>query len=180
MAQERHIQDYLGFRIIANEKGSRVYTIPKKDKKSKELYAYDGSGLEICISKAEIFINERCANRDAKRRAPHIGTVDDYIEALEALSLGDHEQAMLTAHRKSSNRRMTAEELAASAGWDGFSSANSHYGKLGQRIAYHLGLNINSHDDQAWTEALATFDETTRQWEMHEELASAIDRLNMS
>lgn len=180
MAQERYAEDYLGFRIVATDKGSRVYTLPRKNSKAKELYAYDGSGLEKCVSKAEAYIIEKCAIREAKRRAPHIGTVDDYIEALREQPLADYEQAMLSAHKDAHNRKLTAEGLAASAGWDDYNNANRFYGELGKRVANHLRLKIKNNDGQFWTEALANFDETTRQWKMHEELASALDRLNLS
>lgn len=171
MAKDRIDIQYRGHRIIANDTGAMIY--PQK-------YELDGNSSEECLSSAKEYIDSKYTQRIRDRRAPHIGTVDDYSEALGSLRLGKHEVAMLSAHRKASGRKMTATKLSESNGWNGVSPANNHYGKLGKRISEHLSLKINGDDDQAWTEALAQFDENTREWEMHEELGLALERLNIA
>lgn len=173
MAKERTDIQYRGYQIIANDTGAMVYSNGLK-------HSIDGLSMDDCLSNAKAFVDSRHKQRKISRREKHIGTVDDYSAALDLLNLGQHETRMLSAHRKASGRKMTATELSNSAGWDGAGPANSHYGRLGKRVSEHLNLEINAKDDEAWTQALAEFDHETRQWEMHEELAFAIDRLNIS
>ena len=172
MAVERTDIQYRGHRVIANNTGAMVYLPSSK-------HPIEGESLEDNLAQAKVFIDAKYAQRIKDRRMPQIGTVDDYSEALASLKLGAHERAMLSAHCKADQRKLTATELSESAGWDGVSPANSHYGRLGKRVAEHLSLDITGRDDLAWTAALATFDEETRQWEMHVELAEALIRLNM-
>ena len=172
MAVERTDMQYRGHRIIANQTGAMVYLPSSK-------HPIQGENLEDNLAQAKAFIDEKFAQRIKERRAPQIGTVDDYCEALASLKLGAHERAMLSAHCKADQMKLTATELSESAGWDGVSPANSHYGRLGKRVAEHISLDITGRDDLAWTAALASFDEETRQWKMHSELAEALVRLNM-
>ena len=172
MAMKREDINYRGHRIIANETGAMIYLLEGRHK-------IEGSNLEDCLLQAKGFVDAKHDKQAAARRAPHIGTADDYSVALSSLKLGAHEVAMLSAHHKAPDRKLTAPELSTSAGWEGASPANSHYGRLGKRVAETINLTINGKDDQAWTEALADFDENTRQWQMHDELASALERLNI-
>lgn len=173
MAMNRTDIRYRGHRIIANETGAMIYQQTAQQK-------IEGSDMHEALSNAKRFIDSKYHKRETERRAAFIGTVDDYSEALATLQLGKHETAMLSAHRNATNKKMTATEISAAAGWEGVSPANSHYGKLAKRVAEQISLKISGGDDQAWTEALASFDEETRQWEMHDELACAIDRLNIA
>lgn len=170
MAVEREDIQYRGHRIIANATGAMIY--PDK-------HRFDADGMENVMHIAKAWIDAKYQERSKSRRAPHIGTIDDYAEALNSLSLGKHEHAMLVAHRKAVGRKLTALELSNSAGWEGVGPANIHYGYLGRRIAEHLGLAITDKDDHACTEAVAQYDENTHQWEMYEEVALAMDRLNI-
>lgn len=171
MAKKRVNFQYRGHTIIANAGGAMVH--PQK-------HLIEGSSIEESVENAKAYINSKYSEREKQRVAPHIGTVDDYAEALNALKLGSHELAMLSAHYSADERRLTAAELAKSAGWNDFSSANSHYGRLGKRIAEQVGLNLDGCNEQVWTEALAVFDEETREWIMHDNLAEALFRLNMT
>ena len=173
MAVKREDINYRGHRIIANETGAMIYLLEGRHK-------IDGANMEDCLSQAKAFVDAKHAKQASARRAPHIGTVDDYSVALSSLKLGAHEVAMLSAHSRAPDRKLTATELSSSAGWEGVSPANSHYGRLGKRVADCINLKIDGKDDQAWTEALGAFDEETRQWQMHSELALAIERLNIS
>ena len=171
MAKERVDIQYRGHRIVAMAHGAKIFP---------QNHPIEGSSVEDSLANAKSYIDTKYSERQKQRTAPHIGTVDDYAEALAALKLGAHERAMLSAHYKADGRRLTATELAESAGWKSFSSANSHYGKLGKRIAEHVGLNLHGRDDEAWTEALATYDKDTHKWIMHPELAQALLDLNMT
>ena len=172
MAVDRIIEYYRGHLIVANHTGANIFLNKIK------IHFVKGSSKEESFAIATAFIDSKYGLRESDRRAAHIGTVDDYYEALSVEPPADHEEAMLSAHRKAPDRKMTAKELATSAGWKSFSPANRHYGGLGKRIAIQLGLKINGDGEQYFTEVLAHFDEDTKQWEMHEELALALDRLN--
>lgn len=170
MALERKIVPYRGHKIIANASGAMVH--PDK-------YSIAMEGTENAILEAKTWVDAKYMKRFKSRREPHIGTLDDYAEALNAISLGKSEHAMLVAHRQAKGRRLSAPDLSKAAGWEGAGPANIHYGKLGRRVAEHLDLAITDKNEHAWTEALASYDDETTQWEMHEELALAIDRLNL-
>ena len=170
MARKREIIQYRGHQIIANSHGAMIH--PQK-------HLINGSSIDECLDKAKAYVDSKYAERQSLRRAPHVGTIDDYAEALNGLKLGDHERAMLSAHYNAADRSMTATELANSSGWNSYSSANSHYGKLGKRIAEHVGLKLDGGNDEAWTNALAEYDSETHQWTMHDEVAMALKRLNM-
>ncbi len=172
MVMNRIDIQYRGHRIIANDTGAMVYGHELK-------YKIDGTDKTANLSKAKLFIDSKYKQRQENRRAPNIGTIDDYCEAISGFPLAKHEITLLSTHRNAPLRKMTASELSACAGWQSVGSANVHYGKLGRRIAEHLNLEIIGNDDLAWTGALANYDQETRQWEMHEELALALDRLNI-
>lgn len=170
MAVEREDIQYRGHRIIANAASAMVY--PDK-------HSFETKGLKNALSQAKAWIDTKYRERSKKRRASHIGTAEDYVDALSTLKLAEHEQTMLVAHRNAKDRKMSASEISRAAGWDGVTYANSHYGYLAKRIALQIGLSITDNDDHAWTEAIAEYDEKAGKWEMHEEVAAAMDRLNI-
>jgi len=171
MALKREDIQHRGHRIIANKTGAMVY--PDK-------HVIEADSLETALEEAKGWVDTKYQSRHKDRRKPHIGTEDDYAEAFDALALGAHEEAMLKAHRAAPDRKMTALDLAKAAGWKGAGPANIHYGNLGRRVAEYLGLNLTEEDDHAWTEALATFNEETSEWQLYEEAAGALDRMELS
>ena len=144
-----------------------------------DVHRIDGDEVDEVIQASRDWIDSKYRTQYENRRASHIGTIDEYFDALRFLSLGPHEHAMLTAHRKAPNGRMTATEISEAAGWEGAGPANIHYGYLGRRIAEYLELALTDNDDKYWTEALATFESGVNEWEMHPELAAALDLLNL-
>ena len=90
MALKREDIQYRGHRIIANKTGAMVYP----DKQNIE-----GESIENALELAKEWVDTKYKSRHKDRRKPHIGTMDDYAEAFEALSLGSHEEAMLKAHK---------------------------------------------------------------------------------
>lgn len=166
----RQFEDYRGYSIVHNKTGAR-------------LLAGDGSLAHPetfdDLTAAKAHIDSTFSELEADRRKAHIGTMEGYLEALNTQPLSKHEHVMLTAHCNAEGRRMTAQQLADVAGWKRYSSANTHYGKLGRRIAEQLGLAIDGDDSHAWTHALGEFDEDTREWVLHEELADAMEAANV-
>jgi len=118
MAVDRIIENYRGHLIVANHTGANIFLNKVK------IHFVKGNSKEKSFAIATAFIDSKCGLRESERRAAHIGTVDDYYEALSVVPPADHEYAMLSAHRKAPDRKMTATELAASAGWKSLSSAN--------------------------------------------------------
>ncbi|CAM3716361.1 hypothetical protein [Litorimonas haliclonae] len=171
MALKREDIQHRGHRIIANKTGAMVY--PDK-------YVIEADSLEKALKDAKEWVDTKYQSRHKDRRKPHIGTADDYAEAFDALTLGSHEEAMLKAHRNAPDRKLTAPDLANAAGWDGAGPANIHYGNLGRRVAEYLGLKLTDDDDRAWTEALAEYHEENSEWQLYEEAAEALDKLNLS
>lgn len=170
-----HEEVYESHLIRANDKGAMVFIDGSKNLEAK----FKAITVDEALSKAKSWIDDKNEVRKSDRRADHIGTVDGYVEALGVTKLSKARRLMLVAHRRAEDRKMTATELAEAAGWKTHTSANTHYGKLGREVAEHLGLKIEGEGNLAWAHALAKYDEATSQWQMHEEVAEAMDRLNI-
>ena len=69
--------------------------------------------------------------------------------------------------------------LADVAGWKRYSSTKTHYGKLGKRLAEQLNLEISTDNSHAWIHTIGEYDDATSEWIMHEELAEAVEKLNI-
>lgn len=171
MAKTREDIEYRGHRIIANNTGFMIYP----DKHSGE-----GESVDENVEAAKAWVNDKNKARNDARRAKHIGTVDDYAEALEALSLGAHERVMLIAHRAAPDRKLSATELSEAAGWEEAGPANMHYGNLGRKIAQQLYLPIEDDKNLSWTDVLAVYDEAEGKLQMHAELSEALERLGIT
>ena len=177
---QRMNENYRGYSIIAAEvKGTPSAQIFSGKRPIGK--RFEGDNVEQVLAKAKGWIDDKMIADNSKQRAPHIATVERYLEFLNVENLGDHEIAMLKAHTAA--RVLTATELANAAGWDSFSSANAHYGFLGRKAASFLGLELPKHSDgsPAFTFALAEsageggLPETGNfQWAIHPELAKAV------
>lgn len=118
----------------------------------------------------------------------HIGTSAEYVAAFRALKLAKHEELMLRAHANAPDRTLTSREIARAAGYDSYSSANAHYGKLGRKVAEFLDLQplvSSSRNEPVWTMAIADGKETEHaediwRWQMYPEVAEALRELNMA
>ncbi len=174
MALKREDKKYRGYRIIANAAGAAIYA------DNKQLRKFEAKSIEDALHQAEVWIDGRYESRIKDRRAKNIGTKQDYLDALNAIKLNAGQRKMLIAHKKAPGRRLTAPQLASAAGWRSYSSANAHYGSVGKEVALYAGLQVKGTDDQAWTTALASYDEATHEWEMHEEVSGALDDLNIT
>ncbi len=134
-----------------------------------------------------MWVDRRIDAESAKRQASHIGTVDEYLEALRSLKIGAHDAAMLRAHANATDRTLTATELAKAAGYCKYGCANLHYGGFGHEVADFLGLQPEKSEDGTplWMSILAhAWKETGKsdKWRftMHSEVAAALRILNMA
>lgn len=170
-----HEEIYEGHLIRANANAAMVFLNGSKSLETK-IRAMD---LEDAITKSKAWIDEKLGDRKGGRREANIGTVDGYVEVFKVLKFSKARRLMLVSHRRADDRKMTAAELAQAAGWKTSTSATTHYAKLGKEVAERLDLKIEGTDKTAWTSALATIDPETDQLQMHEEVAEALDRLNI-
>jgi hypothetical protein len=179
--------EYRRFRVIASEIKGRPAAIAMQG--GTRLFEASATTIADAVAAIKAKIDNHFATQAKQRRKPHIATTAEYIAALRALSIGKHEHAMLRAHALARNRTLTAGELAKAAGYESYASANSHYGKLGRRVAGFLDLDPptggRTYHKQIWTFALAEGDlkaahQGLWRWKMHRELAAALRELNMA
>jgi predicted metal-dependent hydrolase len=135
--------------------------------------------LEDALKKSKAWIDEKLGGRREERRAANIGTVDGYVEVFKVIKFSKARRLMLVSHRRAEDRKLTAAELADAAGWKTAASATTHYSKLGKEVAERLDLKVDATDKAAWTSTLATLDPATDELQMHEEVALALDALNI-
>jgi len=170
-----HEEIYEGHLIRANATAAMVFLDGSKDLETK----FRAMDLEDAISKSKAWIDEKLGGRKTDRRAENIGTVQGYIEAFKVIKFSKARRLMLLSHSRADDRKMTPAELAQAAGWKTSNSATMHYSKLGKEVAERLGLKVSGTDKAAWTSTLATIDAETDTLQMHEEVAEALDKLNI-
>lgn len=170
-----HEEIYDGHLIRANSKAAMIFLDGSKSLETK-ITAMD---LEDAIAKSKAWIDEKLGERREERRQSNIGTVDGYVEVFKVIKFSKSRRLMLVAHRRAEDRKMTPAELAEAAGWKTHTSATTHYAKLGKEVAERLDLKVDGTDKAAWTSAVASLDPETDELQMHEEVALALDALNI-
>jgi hypothetical protein len=107
---------------------------------------------------AHAWLDARALREAQVRRESGAPSVESYREAFDVIELNDAERAMLNAHADAAHLTLTATQLAAAAGWDNWSSANLHYGRLGYKLAAAMRWTPPRRSDgsEIWTMALAT------------------------
>ena len=179
MAKARERVLYRGHDIIAQKGRSVARLVGGSSADEGAQKFFEAEAIEDGVAEAKAWVDGKYTERAEGRREPYIGTVDDYVEAFTAQELARHEHTMARAHAAAPDRKLTAQQLADAAGYKSYSSANLHYGKLGQRVAEQAGLSSPKMEAGAWTYALADYDDETNEWRMHEEMAEAMERLNL-
>jgi len=94
--------------------------------------------------------------------------------------LSDTDRAVLGHHYSSPNQTITAGALADALGYDGYSPANSAYGRLGRKVgeALSVGPFINTRSEEKWWPVLAHGVEGAPfQWVLRSEVARALEKL---
>ena len=170
-----HEEIYDGHLIRANAKAAMIFLDGSRSLETK----LNAMSLEDAIEKSKAWIDEKIGGRREERREANIGTVAGYVEVFKVLKFSKARRLMLVAHRRADDRKMTAAELAQAAGWKTSTSATTHYSKLGKEVVERLDLKIDGTDKAAWTSALASIDPETDQLQMHQEVADALDALNI-
>jgi hypothetical protein len=104
----------------------------------------------------------------------------EYVKAFEAIrpKIHDGQLKMLQAHYGARKREMTTTELAAAAGYETYSPANAHYGRLARLVHQELGIGV----PDFWTETLGDMRKIKGRgwvWTMRHEVAKALEQLKM-
>lgn len=152
---------------------------------TRKITESEGADVEEAVMAVQAALDARERSRASKRREPYIGTVDDYTEAFEQVTLAEHERRMLLAHARAPQQTMTATELAQAAGYDSFTSANAHYGKLAKKIGDAAGLPprpSDQRDEVTYTFTLASGEGEPGEhwrWTLHPEVLDALNSLNI-
>ena len=170
-----HEEIYEGHLIRANNNAAMIFLDGSKSLETK----FRAMDLEDAIKKSKTWIDEKLGGRREDRRAANIATVAGYVEVFKILKFSRARRLMLVAHRRADDLKLTAAELAEAAGWKTAASATSHYSKFGKEVAERLDLKIDGSDKASWTSTLAVLDPETDQLQMHEEVALALEALNI-
>lgn len=180
-----------------NYRGHHIVAALIKGKPAAQIYVgkaiatrerFEGSTVEEAVDLARAWIDAQRSEVIQSRRSPRIGTADEYATYFAANPPEGTRRAMLVAHAAAPDMTLSAGQLAAAADWADFTTANLHYGLLGKEVAEALELELPQHSDGSVvaTAALAgSADPDWRpidgafRWRMHEEVAEALNRLNI-
>lgn len=165
----RDFEDYRGYSIVYNKTGARLLS---GDGSLAHPKTFDG------LDEAKEWIDTHLGELEEDRRAPHVGTVEGYTEALTLQEPSKKQWLMLVNHAAAEGHRLNADQLAEAAGWKRGSSANLHYGKLGRALAEQLNLTVDGDNGHAFTHTIGEYDEETSDWIMHPELVQALEQIN--
>jgi hypothetical protein len=157
----------------------RVY---KKDKNMLDL---EGDSIADVQNKLRDYVDTLFDSEASSRKQ---ATTEELLTAFRNIlpKLNDNYLAMIRAHYHAPDRRITATLLAKAAGYDGYSSANLHYGYIGKYLYEELPMNIDKgkNGKPIYTFMLAdaaekTGDEDHWVWQMRPEVAGAIQALGL-
>jgi hypothetical protein len=177
---------YRGHKIIAAVFKGEVAAAVYLGKSSATSDRFRSERIEDAVALAKRWVDQKYAASAESRRAAHIATTQEYVDALTARPPKDNEVAMLKAH--AARQIMTAGQLAEAAGYQSFSSANVHYGTLGRELSeiLHLTPKMRSDGTSIWTSVLADGIDPSGElspeykWQMHPELIDALKHLGIS
>ncbi|HCI46389.1 MAG TPA: hypothetical protein DFI00_03755 [Rhodospirillaceae bacterium] len=176
--------EYGRYKIIAGTLNGNIKAVALFGK--SKIDEAQGQSIDSVIVKIKEILDRIERERASQRRAPHIGTVEEYKEAIEHISMSSAERLMITSHAISVDRKMTAAELAKAGEYDSYSTANSIYGTLAKKIGNWIGLAAKDSEirsnDVTFTFYLAEGeynDADNWVWIMHPEVHEALSLLNM-
>lgn len=108
-------------------------------------------------------------------------TKEEFRQTLLAKGiLTEPSEAFLIALAKSPSRSATADQMAKKLGYDNKVTPNQLIGKLGGRIAVHLGIEGQYKEKQTWPLVADWFNGPDGfYWQMKDNLFDALDELNL-
>ena len=179
--QEQYGQFAIRAGLLNGEPTARAFSGPRV------VAEKTGESLEQALAEVKAAVDALQSEARAQRRGG-IPTAKEFVQAFERLDrrIGHHHWLMLSAHYHAEDKTMTAGELARSAGYRSYASANEKYGVLGKMLARELGhtpeMTDNSTGAPVWTFTLAEAGLRTEEdhftWKMRSEVARALEILN--
>lgn len=125
---------------------------------------------------------------DSEAASRKQATTEEMLTAFRNIlpKLNDNYLAMIRAHYHAPDRRITATLLAEAAGYDGYGSANLHYGKIGSFLYEVIPMDVPKREGgkPIYTFMLADAAEKIGAeehwvWQMRPEVAGAIKALGL-
>ncbi|MGZ8983017.1 MAG: hypothetical protein ACXW11_03565 [Methylotenera sp.] len=154
-------------------------------KKEQNILDMEGDSMADVQVKLRNFVDTLIDSEAENRKQ---ATLDELVTAFRNIlpKLNDNYLAMIRAHYQAPDQRITATLLADAAGYDGYSSANLHYGKIGGFLYEELPMDIPKRESgkPIYTFMLADAAEKigTEEhwvWKMRLEVAGAIQALGL-
>ena len=182
---DRITEEYRRHTLLSAFHGGHYKGRVWKDK--KQLSEIEGSSIQDVLRKLREFVDCQFVAIAAGRQKPT--SSNEYISAFRNIlkDLSDGHLAMLRAHFRSPNHRITATQLADAANYSNYNAANLQYGNVGKLLYEEYPLDIPRHSDGSlvYTFMLATAgnkeaDEKEWVWEMRPEVVSAIEALGLN
>lgn len=176
---ERFNEEYRRHHLVATSKGAAF--IGKAWKDDVSVLDERGASLSDVVAALKRGV-DRILDGQAKSGIPpgDAKYVAAMKKVLRSLSPGHH--AMLKAHYHAPGRRLTATQLAESAGYASYGAANLQYGMVGkwlwEELPIDLPLGADGNRIYTYTLAVAGNPEDSIEqwvWEMRPEVARAIE-----
>ncbi len=112
-------------------------------------------------------------------------TTDLYKTGLTEVGLSDGQLAMLKAHYRAPDRRITMTRLAESVGYKNYAAANLQYGKLAKKLCEAMEAEPDDRYEDGspfWLSIIAEAwknNDGEYEFQMWSELAEALEKLNL-
>ena len=168
--------------VVALNNGKFQGRVYKKDKNILDL---EGVSMADVQTKLRDYVDALFDSEASSRKQ---ATTEELLTAFRNIlpKLNDNYLSMIRAHYHAPERRITSTLLADAAGYNGYSSANLHYGKIGSFLYEELPMDIPKRKGgkPIYTYMLAdatekTGDEEHWVWQMCPEVAGAIQALGL-
>ena len=181
-----HVVDsYRGYKIVAGRQKSECKGVVWDG--SEKIHTCSAGSLDDAMRQMKDFLDNKHDARLKSRTKPPSG--EEYVDAFRKIlhNLADNYVAMLKAHYHAPDKTLTATQLAEAAGYNDYSSANLHYGKVGKLLNDVMPIELYRRSDgtTVYTSALATpGDRTTDEqfwtWKLRPQVAFAIEQLGLA
>ena len=181
------IQDIQIKNGVTNIKFEKLVNLSKPYPKSSLIKTVDGMKLDsnyrrsYVPCKPPLTILKMLDNKKQKSNRGPI-SVEQYVDAFAELGskFSMQQMNMLVGHANSKKQTVSMQKLAKLAGYNGYESANLHYGKLGGTLAQFLNLSDLHHKIQAICDLSPKRDETGHsQWVLKQQVVEALKRLSL-
>lgn len=156
--------------------------------KDKTYMDFEGDSEADIKAKMRSYVDLLFDNQAANRKQ---ATTEEMLAAFRNIlpKLNDKYLAMLRTHYHAPGRCISATLLAEAVEYDGYGSANLHYGKIGALLYEELPMDILKYEHgpskgtPIYTNMLADFEKQSSKdewtWKMRPEVAGAIEVLGL-